>query len=658
MIFMIIIFVTNIIQLFYMAQRKQYKSALAICLAAFLGVITACVNEKDLYDPEFNKNALPSGKKEFGFSTRGDVKLSVDYGAPGFKTLIEVYDEEPIVGSSYKVKEGLEPIYSAYTDGNGKFEGTMNIPTMTKTVYLYTCLIGLPQCVKLEATAAGFTYDATKTTQTRAVATRAGVNTGTFPYKLLPDNRTDNVYSIVQWDVNGVPSGEYVSKVTSIGSEALGTISKRVTDFLQYNAFEKPNAEGNKDLLRNPNQINIKSPSEGMEISVTAVGSKGAYYNSFGYYYYKTSEGMNPNSFYGMKKYIIFPNTEKPFFSTGTTVKLVYFDEAGKPQTRFPAGYTVGWFLISDGFRQTAPNVAKLDDFAYNGSANNIKYRNACISNDVESYRQFITVYDEKSKLRVIGTEDMLYPKAIGDDYMDLTFFVSTTPDLGNEDDLEEVPQPKPEGGTLSQSGTLAFEDNWPDKGDYDLNDVAVEYKREVTYNGDNKATGLVETFKFIQRDLAAVFNDYFAYQVDNMGTITASEGCTIEKETNSIIINGTSKVNKEKTFTIKRTLNGDIDKDVVLKDFNPYIIINELGRNRTEVHLPNTKSTSYADQSKLFSGVDSWFMYIDGKYPFAINIPVAGFNLSAEKVAIDKSYPKFRTWADSNGTTDEDWYK
>ena len=640
-----------------MAQQKQIKFALAICLAILTGVITGCVNEKNLYDPDLNKNTLPSGKKEFGFATRGDVKLSVNYGAPGFKTLIKVYDEKPIEGSSYTVKEGLEPIYAAYTDENGKFEGTMTIPTMTSKVYLYTCMIGLPQCVELEATASGFTYNAKQAAQVRSVGTRADANkwvdVSSYPYKAYANGgtRNDNVYSLVTWDANGIPSGDQVTTVTTVGNEAIGVISKRVTEFLVNN-----NATGdkNKGLLREPNQINIKTP-DGAEITVTYVGSKGEYHNSFGYYYYKNESEVSGANFMTAKKYIIFPHAHKQALKAGDSVKLLYFDEKGKQQDKFPKGYTVGWFLISNGFALTNNSfVKKIDEmwFQSNFGIN----RNTCTSNETKDNRQFITVYDKTSKLRIVGIEDMLGPN--GDDYMDLTFFVSTTPDLGNDDDLAEVPDPEPEVSTLSQSGTLAFEDNWPNKGDYDLNDVAVEYKRDVTFNGDNKATGLVETFKFIQNDNAATYSDYFAYQTDNIGTITAAEGCTVERETNSIIINGTSKANKNKIFTITRTLNGDIDKDAILNDFNPYIIVENIGKDRTEIHLPNARFTSNADQSKPFTGVDAWYIDKDGKYPFAINIPMVGFKLSDERTPIDETYPKFRTWADSNGTKDKDWYK
>ena len=34
--------------------------------------------------------------------------------------------------------------------------------------------------------------------------------------------------------------------------------------------------------------------------------------------------------------------------------------------------------------------------------------------------------------------------------------------------------------------GTLAFEDIWPDGGDYDMNDVIVEYNRAIYFNTEN----------------------------------------------------------------------------------------------------------------------------------------------------------------------------
>ena len=80
------------------------------------------------------------------------------------------------------------------------------------------------------------------------------------------------------------------------------------------------------------------------------------------------------------------------------------------------------------------------------------------------------------------------------DDYKDLLFAVTTSKDLGGGD-LEPVPptDPTPEPGVLPLSGTLAFEDIWPGGGDYDLNDVMIEYNRNITFDANNKATKSVE---------------------------------------------------------------------------------------------------------------------------------------------------------------------
>lgn len=61
---------------------------------------------KDVYNPDAGKQPLPDPDEYFGFETRGDVKLLVNYDVPGFTALVEVYDEDPMVeGTSVKKKE-------------------------------------------------------------------------------------------------------------------------------------------------------------------------------------------------------------------------------------------------------------------------------------------------------------------------------------------------------------------------------------------------------------------------------------------------------------------------------------------------------------------------------------------------------------------------
>ena len=54
----------------------------------------------------------------------------------------------------------------------------------------------------------------------------------------------------------------------------------------------------------------------------------------------------------------------------------------------------------------------------------------------------------------------------------------------------------------------------------------------------------------------------------------------------------------------------------------------------------------------------DKGIYYVsDQNYPFAIHLSDVESFSTTEKEAIDKSYPRFASWAQSGGTTDKDWY-
>ena len=76
-----------------MTQKRLFGISGAIATAALIGGLLAGCMEKDLYDPNYGKEPLPDPSEYFGFETRGDVKLSVNYDVPGLVALLEVYDE-------------------------------------------------------------------------------------------------------------------------------------------------------------------------------------------------------------------------------------------------------------------------------------------------------------------------------------------------------------------------------------------------------------------------------------------------------------------------------------------------------------------------------------------------------------------------------------
>jgi hypothetical protein len=210
-------------------------------------------------------------------------------------------------------------------------------------------------------------------------------------------------------------------------------------------------------------------------------------------------------------------------------------------------------------------------------------------------------------------------------------------------------------------TGTLAYEDIWPSGGDYDMNDVILEYKREVTFDYTNYVKKVVDTFTPVHD--GASYTNAFAVQIDpqQTGTLSFATGIYREDETNSVIFFADAERSIGKSFSITREFAEGALAKKNLRELNPYIIVNYTVGNtkRVEVHLPKHAPTDFADASLNYTQDDAYYIKKDGKYPFAIDLPVTGFKMVTESVRIDDAaeYPHFREWADSNGATHQDWY-
>lgn len=182
-----------------MTQKRLFGISGAIATAALIGGLLAGCMEKDLYDPNYGKEPLPDPSEYFGFETRGDVKLSVNYDLPGLVALLEVYDEDPmeVVDNVPVKKEGVEALFKIFTDGNGKYEGKMNIPTSVETVYLYTSSWGVPRCVKLDIKDGMASFDMSKkdssTANTKAVTRSYDFSKGSVPYLINSGANSDQL---------------------------------------------------------------------------------------------------------------------------------------------------------------------------------------------------------------------------------------------------------------------------------------------------------------------------------------------------------------------------------------------------------------------------------------------------------------------------------
>ncbi len=273
---------------------------------------------------------------------------------------------------------------------------------------------------------------------------------------------------------------------------------------------------------------------------------------------------------------------------------------------------------------------------------------------------------------------------------------------------IDPAPNPDPGNGggnttTLSLDGTLAFEDLWPSKGDYDFNDLVIDYDFSVTKNENDEVLSISSVF--IIHAFGASFHNGFGFQLPNVidGNIIDVSGYQIESpsifDINSkglenaqskatiivyddsynrmdhpgigIGVNTTENAPFVTPDTVKIQItfyqNGSFGSAGAITynaldigNFNPFIIINQ-NRGR-EVHLADFEPTDLVD-TDVFGSFNDNSNPASGRYyksdlglPWAINIPVV-FDYPIEQKEVIRAYLKFAEWAESGGQLYPDWY-
>ncbi|MCG9879583.1 MAG: LruC domain-containing protein [Bacteroidia bacterium] len=251
--------------------------------------------------------------------------------------------------------------------------------------------------------------------------------------------------------------------------------------------------------------------------------------------------------------------------------------------------------------------------------------------------------------------------------------------------------------------GTLMFEDLWPGKGDYDFNDLVLNYRYNVV---SNAAGNVVEVkYTFVTRAIGGSLHNGFAFQLDGIpaNRIAAVTGAKTNgiayatfnnngTEANQTFANiivfknayellqhtgGYSFVNVDPqapnvgtdttVITVKFLVDGvsPTEEFTAIEDFthakfNPYIVV---GQTRgKEVHLPNRAPSSLVN-SELFGTMQDNSIPAQGRYyktaselPWALDI-TESIPYTTEKTDFTEAFLKFGAWAISNGTAYTDWY-
>ena len=623
-----------------------------VLITATLFVLYSCMDKNGLNGapeptPEPEK---PSVEDYFDFNTMQTIKVNIDYGFNDYLVLFELFDEnpteEPEDGSIIK-KENIKGLFKASTDKSGRFSGNVTIPARTEKIWLYSDYLGTVSPIELTIKDKSISFNqndyiASHRDRTRAVTP---VNEFKYPdeYKILGD-----------WSESGKPT--YLLPKAN------------TPDYILYNIKETYSTVKNK-------YISIVHPdiilSKATKIKLVFVNSGAGYKNVVGYYTYPKNETPEENK---ITKIIAFPNitrTDQASIFSRDQVELKYWDGT-QFQDEFPAGVAIGFFLQPNGFSN---NNGTIENPVKGNAWNATKYSSPNLNYQGE--KRTIALLDAISTQMVtIGFED-----GKDNNFSDATFYLdiaqkdavekNTIPDLPDEN------APTPDDNVQTTFGTLTYEDKWPEEGDYDMNDVMIDYESTIYKTLEtNKITKIID--KFTPRHNGGIYNNGFGYQLTNI-TYTDVKSITIEGPERSTFIGNDNMESGQtyptvllfdniknvigKTYTVTIEIaNADYNK--LIPPYNPFIICStDQGRGK-EVHLVNYPPTDKADNNLWSTGEDAsqpehnLFYVSNDNMPFAIHLPdVKDFPVPAEKVRITTAYPGFAEWVRSSGAQNKDWY-
>jgi LruC domain-containing protein len=676
---------------------KQTKLLLVLLVGIFF---SSCLNEK-------YKDLEPTGFAGFEFKTTKNIEVNIQTLNNANQAMggvyMSVYSVNPLNEDGTLIDNAADfLIHKGATTNNGKLEFVAAVPTYVDSVAVLLSYIGLPNLhmQKIIGSKLNFTIGgAPKASSSAQKALQA-------PLSLPTPTKVSGFYVLGTWNSSGFPN--YLSLPNDvITKEFLADVNATLPENIKIQ-------DSHPEYLQSKDEGSIVLV-EDAEVWVTFVHEGAGYKNTLGYY---THPNDNPpaNKEGIRDATIIFPNVSYSgsggMLASGNKVQLLYLDPVTNLYTkRFPAGTTVAWWFRSHGFGTgTSTSLSA----GYNTFYSDARFNP---EKNEELRKHNILVKDDARKLLLIGFEDIHREQRPDDDFNDAVFYATVSPYTAIKSDIyQKIDTPRDTDGdgvsdtmddypndpnkaydnfypTKSSFGTLAFEDLWPSKGDYDFNDLVVDYNMNQITNAQNQIVEISAHFKL--RAVGASFRNAFAIELNMPASnVKAVNGQLLSKSIFDIAANGTernqtkavvvifddpvaafaipnqnslintvkgSTVFQPKSINIKIELNNPISlTQLGTPPYNPFIVVNaERGR---EVHLPGSTPTDLADR-KLFGTVHDNSNPATGKYymsdkylPWAINIPIS-FDYPAEKQEVNKAYLMFDAWANSRGFNYMDWY-
>lgn len=643
---------------------------LACTMVIVVGISSCVDSDKDLYQEapgaEINTSI---------FSTIQKVQVEIDCSNSESRVPFSIYDGNPLIEGENTIilKENVQALDGAWTDEQGKFTATVELPAYVSNVYIVSTSPFARQAIpgkivngvlKVSDTDEQFTTRASYRESTRFDRNRFNnlgwnTNLGSF------DDRSGVI--------------DYAYK----GNDPKLTLSKSEMNELRTTVSKVLNTLGScPEEYRT--QADLYVEEDETAVVLTALRGWTCWNSSLGYYYYRYDQA--PASLKDVKVYAVFPNTQMTWnngslqaspqgIKEGTAVQLKYFDDPEYPKGKnFPKGYYIGFILACNAWNTyfTGFNSYTLTEGFYASSTKGFSTKvNSGI--DVRT-----AMFKDKNSNIAIAFEDFMDDQ----NFTDVVFSLKANPEITNVPPVDEDLNT-----TIEKTGVYAFEDEWPKAGDYDMNDVLVQYTYQKVFNIFNEILSESFIFKTLYNKSTVFTNglgfilsnegnaqstEYFIRKENEKDFTVASGADKFTRESNAIILTDNVKTNPNAEYKVTFKYGDKNSNKKQETSIDAFIYRPSKEGNRLEVHCPMKKPTSKVDTS-LFgqyedcSKPNEGIYYVSNQeniYPFAFYLSNANANDIAElknfdkneKKSISEIYPKFIDWAKYG--TNADWYK
>ncbi|MEP7263118.1 MAG: LruC domain-containing protein [Bacteroidota bacterium] len=675
-------------------------TSVAIMLCCFLSIfITSCVKEIDDFQEPAAEAQSPITNMDqmvvpdnFHYESDKKVNLNIrildgnDSPLPGVR--INIMDKSP--------DDGGIIYYTGGTDNNGYLTGEARLPGKLDQVIIHTGYLGVMNDAVINVSGSMLNcVVGGSNPQAVAVDNQRMMNSTIKEYGNALGKLTavPTMKTFGTWNSNGVPN--YLFTPNDVVTTALTT---RINATLP----DKKVPNQNPGFLTAASYPNIVL-TQRADVYVTFFHEGSTAKNSLAFYAYnKNTPPANVAAIPSIKA--VFPNMSYSGSGggmiTGQRVKI----------GNFGADTVIAFVLMTASFN--TPNIT-------NGTNQFYTNENLNPEGSTTLRRHNVCLWDDADKRMIIGFEETLRSAAKCDqDFNDAIVLVTTSPAMsvntsnyakitnttdsdgdGVIDALDEFPTNAAMAYSSSYPsaipsvyGHLAFEDLWPARGDYDLNDLIVGYRFQEFKNAANKIVKI--DGKFFVNAAGGSYKHGFGFQLPvSPSVITSVTGSVIKENYISLSAKGLeNKQNKSVIIVFDNShktivqpvgyfintqsgapfISGDsvsisvtfsvpqTSAAIGLPPYNPFIISNM--RRGYEIHLADMAPTDLADPA-LFNTLQDSTNIATGRYyksanniPWAVNIP-GSYGIVLEKTNIIDAYLKFTTWAQSGGTTYSDWY-